>query len=287
MRTRVSFIVVAVAVTLAACGSGSDDSVSTAPDITLIPATSDPELFEEGAGGVDGTGVASSDDTTDVTDTSESTNSAPEASSTIPPPATTQPAAPPQPGVSTPPGASSNDPAPAETSTTVSAPAASEGLPELTTTGIGSTTFGADPDGTVAFVNTMFGQPSRDTGWIDAIEIGACFGSRIRQVAWGDLQLEFGDVSDVAEGRDHFYAYTYGRQGSSAAAPSGLATPENITVGSTVGQLLNSYPGVQLIEGDDFFPPSFSVNDNLNGNLSGLTGSDFVEVIIGGLPCDT
>ena len=95
-------------------------------------------------------------------------------------------------------------------------------------------------------------------------------------MTWGDLQLEFGDVSDVAEGRPHFYAYYYGKEGSSTATPGGLETNEGISVGSTVAQLLQAYPGVQLLSGNEFMNDSFSVNDNLSGRLSGLTDVDVV-----------
>ncbi len=32
---------------------------------------------------------------------------------------------------------------------------------------------------------------------------------------------------------------------------------------------------------------SFFVNDNLTGRLSGLADSDLVQMVIGGIPCDS
>ena len=157
----------------------------------------------------------------------------------------------------------------------------------LQTDGLGAVSFGAAPDGVITFVTSFLGGATADTGWVDPFTIGACGGTQIRQVTWGDLQLEFGDVSNVAEGRPHFYAYYYGKEGSSTATPSGLETAEGISVGSTVAQLLQAYPGVQLRIGNEFVNDSFFVNDNLTGRLSGLTDVDLVQMVIGGIPCES
>ena len=147
--------------------------------------------------------------------------------------------------------------------------------------------FGADPDGVITFVTSFLGGATADTGWVDPFTIGACGGTQLRQVTWGDLQLEFGDVSDIAEGRPHFYAYYYGKEGQSSASPAGLETAEGISVGSTVAQLLAAYPTVQLRIGDEFMNDSFFVNDNLTGRLSGLADPDVVQMVIGGIPCES
>ncbi len=76
--------------------------------------------------------------------------------------------------------------------------------------GIGSADFGADPEGVIEYVNSFLGAPTNDTGWIDPLTIGLCSGAEIRQVSWGVLSLLFGDVSEVVQGRRHFFAYAYG-----------------------------------------------------------------------------
>ena len=288
MPTRPIALVATLAVVLAACGSGSDGSATSRPDITLIATTTTvPAPRDSGIGAADQRPAG--DDTTPSSDASTSSVSSvsSDASTTgtvSALPSTTIPGGVvvDEPSVSDPGPGRVGDAPP----TTIAAPGLDDQF-VLTTSGIGSTSFGADPDGTVAFISSFLGEPTRDTGWVDPFEIGVCNGSRLRQVAWSDLQLEFGDVSDITEGRDHFYAYIYGRDGSTTASPPGLVTPENITIGSSVADLLRAYPGTQLLQEDDFSPPSFSVSDALNGRLSGLADTDFVEVIIGGVPCET
>lgn len=235
---------------LVGCGGGSDESTTTTPVITLI--------------------------TTPTTEVVVLTVAPPEtASSTEPDTAGTVPETTESPDV-----ASTPPPVAAPTTNDI------ETRFTLTTGGVGTTSFGADPDGTIAFVSSFLGQPTGDTGWVDPFTIGPCGGTQLRQVNWGNLQLEFGDASTVLEGRTHFYAYTYGQEGSPTAAPAGLSTPEGITVGSSVGSLLAAYPNTQLLTADDFTPDSFVVNDNLRGRLSGLSDTDVVELIVGGLPCE-
>jgi hypothetical protein len=258
MRTQFIASITVLTLLGAACG-GSDAADVTTPEITLLPTTTiaPPEPIESGPESTDVEPPESVEVTTAATaepETDVSASSAPET--------TTAPSGP---------------------STTVGEV---DGRFSLTTSGLGATSFGADPDGTIAYVSSFLGQPTADTGWVDPFTIGPCGGTELRQVTWGNLQLEFGDASTVATERRHFYSYTYGQEGSSTAVPSGLATPENITVGSTVGALLAAYPGTLLLIADEFTPDSFVVNDDLRGRLSGLTDADVVELIVGGLPCE-
>ena len=50
--------------------------------------------------------------------------------------------------------------------------------------------------------------------------------------------------SDVVQGRDHFYAYFYGSEGSSTPQPAGFQTAEQIGAGSTVVGAARRVPGV-------------------------------------------
>ena len=258
MRSRPFLTIVGAAIVLAACGGGdSDGAETTLPEITLLPTTTEAVLFEEGDDSDEpASTVPTSDQTTTTTVEEPTTTVAP----TTTAPADTVPV--------------ETDPPPPETGFVLGAD------------GLGAVPFGAAPEQTITFVTSVFGAPTADTGWVDPFEIGPCGGTRIRQVNWEQLQLEFGDVSDVLEGRDHFYAYFYGVEGSSTPEPAGLQTAEKIGAGSTVTDVIAAYPGVTLLQGDEFVGPSFSVNDNLAGRLSGITDADVVQAVIGGRPCD-
>lgn len=155
----------------------------------------------------------------------------------------------------------------------------------MTSEGIGSAAFGAEPEGVISYVGSFLGMPTGDTGWIDPFELGACPGTEVRIVSWGVLSLTFGDVSTVTQGRRHFFAYSYGVDGQIGAAPAGLVTSEGITVGSRVVDVLAAYPGAVLNPEDDFVGPNFYVNDNLRGFLTGLADDATVTVVLGGQGC--
>lgn len=169
--------------------------------------------------------------------------------------------------------------------TTTTAPTVAAQDLVLTTMGIGSAEFGADPEGVIGYISSFLGGPTDDTGWVDPFTICTISGNELRLVSWGSLTLTFGDFSNVLEGRRHFFAYGYGVDGQIGVPPVGLETDRNITVGSRVIDLLAAYPGVVLNPEDDFFAPSFRVNDNLRGFLTGLADDDTVTVILGGIGC--
>lgn len=260
MRSRPVLLFAVASILLAACG-GSDSDVAdgTLPEVTLIPTTSEAPLVVDGEAPDDGDQESAA--TTEVADTTTSV-----ATTTIA--ATTTVADP----VAT-------DAAPAETEPTIDAF-------ELSADGLGAVQFGADPEQSITFVTSVLGAPTADTGWLAPIDFGPCGGTRIRQVSWSQLRLEFGDSSNVTEGRDHFYAYFYGVEGSSSSQPAGLQTTDGIGVGTTVRELLAVYPGATLFEGDEFVGPTFVVNDSLAGRMSGVADDDVVEVVIGGIPCE-
>ena len=161
-------------------------------------------------------------------------------------------------------------------STTVADPAVSELL--LSGDGIGTAGFGADPDGVIEYLNSYFGPPSNDTGWIDPVEIGSCPGKELRLVSWGVLSLQFGDVSEVVQGRRHFFAYSYGEQGEIGRAPVGLQTTRGVMIGSRVVDVRAAYPAATINPEDDFTPPLFLVNPSLRGYLTGVE-DDAAEIM--------
>ncbi len=265
----------AASIVLVACGGGDSDADATVPEITLIPTTIEAPLFEEGDGVVEPS-------TTDGADDSTSTAPASDVDATVAtPPATEAPAT-----VEADPGTVTPAPQAADPVPTEPAPTSVGGDFVLGPDGLGAIPFGTEPEQTITFLTSVLGAPTADTGWVDPFEIGPCGGTRIRRVDWNQLQLEFGDASDVVQGRDHFYAYFYGGEGSATVQPAGLQTAEGVGVGSSVASLLAAYPGVTLFQGDDLIGPSFNVNDNLTGRMSGTADDDVVEVVIGGLPCD-
>jgi len=169
------------------------------------------------------------------------------------------------------------------TSTTVADPAVGELL--LSGDGIGTAGFGADPDGVVDYINSYLGPATNDTGWIDPLTIGLCSGDELRQVSWGVLTLLFGDVSEIVEGRRHFFGYGYGDQGEIGSAPVGLQTTRGVMIGSRVVDVRAAYPAATINPEDDFTPPFFFVNDSLRGFLTGVSDDATVTAILGGGDC--
>ncbi len=272
ISTRAVSSIAIASLLLASCGGDSDETTATDPQVTLIPDTSEAPTPT----------TVAEDDFTAVPEPTEATTTQAESTTSAAPESTTPPdtAVPSTEAVSTTEAASVTEAPPA-----TDPPAVGGGF-VLGEDGLGAVPFGADPDQAIAFMNGAFGAPTDDTGWLEPIEIGPCGGTRIRQVYWNQLLLEFGDVSDITQGRDHLYAFFYGVEGSSTPAPPGLKTAEDIGPGSTVADLLAAYPAVTLFEGDEFIGPSFRVNDNLSGRISGTTTTDVVEAIVGGRPCD-
>lgn len=279
MRTRSFVAATAAVLVITACGGGSDDADDSLPEITLITTTTSLPPFDSVVVSTDGDTETSPDtpESSESTDAAGPTTLPVDTAASIAPETTT-------PETTTPETTAPETTAP-ETAASTTPPAGADF--SLQTDGLGAVSFGANPDGVITFVTSFLGGASADTGWVDPFTIGACGGTQLRQVTWGDLQLEFGDVSNIAEGRPHFYAYYYGKEGLSTASPAGLETDAGISVGSSVAQLLQAYPGVQLRSGNEFVNDSFFINDNLTGRLSGLADPDLVQMVIGGIPCES
>ena len=162
----------------------------------------------------------------------------------------------------------------------------------LSDDGIGAAAFTSEPEGVIAYLSSFIGAPTGDTGWVDPFAISACSGSELRIVSWGGLELTFGDVSKVLQGRRHFFSYVYGQYSfdSVAAAqldatPPGLLTVEGIGLGAPIIEVEFAYPGLTLNPADDFVPPNFVVNDNFRGFVAGLADESPVVQLIGGPNC--
>jgi hypothetical protein len=150
---------------------------------------------------------------------------------------------------------------------------------------LGEAAFGADPEGVIAYVSSIIGPLTVDSGWVDPLSVGACPGTEFRQVFWGDLVLQFSDESAVTSSRRHFFSYVYGPSFGTAIAPAGLKTDAGIGVGSTVAELTGTYPSAVVNPGDDFGGPNFFINEGLVGFLTGVNPTDTVTSVLGGQGC--
>jgi hypothetical protein len=160
--------------------------------------------------------------------------------------------------------------------------------------------FGYDDDDVIATVTDVIGPPSEDSGWLDSVtegweRFGVCPSPRVRGVNWGEgddisLQLLFtdGDTDFWAGGVEHFYSYYY----FGTSAPSTLATPEGIGIGSTLGDLRTVYSPSSITIEEAFFDPSegFWTYDmrtwtGLWGYATGTADSDTITSINAGQGC--
>ena len=168
----------------------------------------------------------------------------------------------------------------ADTTTTV---ALGAGL-TLDDDGIGDAVFGDDPDLVVSTVVAVLGEPSEDSGWIDAIA-RTCPGTEARFVRWGGLTLTFGDESSITSGSRHFSSWSFGPPDDVVQAPAGLATPAGIRLGSTVADVGRAYPSASLFGGDDLGTASVQINDNLFAYVTSIEESGVVTAMVGGQGC--
>lgn len=170
--------------------------------------------------------------------------------------------------------------------TTTTEPAFVEAL-VLGPDGLGPVRFGADPNGAIDYLVSFLGSPTADTGWVASDQFAVCPGDEVRRIEWGILQLEFGDVSSFAVGRLHVYAWNYGLSGQLGEDPVGLRTAEGIGLGSTVAEVIEAYPEVELFEGDRdlSIPPQFVLSDTFYGFTTGLGPEDVVIEMFSGFRC--
>jgi hypothetical protein len=157
---------------------------------------------------------------------------------------------------------------------------------DLAPDGLGGESFGAEANGVIAYVASILGSPTHDTGWFDPVASGvACPGTEIRHVTWRDLALFFTDDSSVTSGLRHFAAYTYGPAAGAFIDPFGLAIDGGVSVGDTVDELLAIYPAAMINDADELGGASFHIVDGLSGFLTGVTGGDTITTFVGGFGC--
>jgi hypothetical protein len=141
----------------------------------------------------------------------------------------------------------------AETTTTIAA-----GL-VLGADGVGTVSFGQDPDSAIAALTSVLGEPSSDSGFVDAASspYGFCPAPQVRGVVWGDLTLLFSD-GDTAYGTsgEQAHLFTYSLAGGSPAA----TTEAGIGVGSSSEDVRAAYPEAVQVPGDELVAPRFDVS---------------------------
>ncbi len=175
--------------------------------------------------------------------------------------------------------------APATTAAETTIPAPGEPL-TLTASGLGSALFGADADGVIRYVSSFLQAPTSDTGWVDPIGIGACPGTEVRIVSWGDLALFFSDESTVAQGFRHFFSYRYGPPFGARINPYGLRTDAGVRIGDTVAIFLATYPNAGVVEPEEEgFLPTFEIEEGLTGSFTSTGEGGVVQEFIGGFGC--
>lgn len=136
-----------------------------------------------------------------------------------------------------------------ETPETTPLPAAD--LP-LAATGIGTADIGQPPGPVLAELNSFFGEPDIDAGWVaaDSPLYGTCPGVQLRAVGWGSLYLFFiADEAVTAETVDtagRLFSYSYGydfsrNEGATDPRSLSLETDTGIRLGSTRTELRESY----------------------------------------------
>jgi len=160
--------------------------------------------------------------------------------------------------------------------------------------------FGTDDDDTVDALTTALGPPLDDSGWLDSLSegwelFGVCPQPQVRGVSWGEggdvsLQVLFtdGDTDFWAGGVEHFFAFYY----DDSSEPRGLATPEGIGVGSSLGDLKAAYDPAEIVIEEAFFDPSvgywsYDINTwtGLWGFATGQTDAHVITSVNGGQGC--
>jgi hypothetical protein len=213
----------------------------------------------------------------------DSTKELPVATAPPVPPSTTTTTLPPvtQPPATEPP-ATTVAPTTTEAATTTVVPGVSL---TLRGDGIGTTFFGAESEGVLAYVESVLGPPTGDTGLVSAFDspFGVCPGSQVRGVSWYDLVLLFSDASDVSSSGPHLFHFQYGGT-DGATKPEGVTTDAGLAIGDTVARLQELYPDAQVID-DELFGPTFFSPDGLSGYLSSAAADGTIGIISGGQAC--
>jgi hypothetical protein len=156
--------------------------------------------------------------------------------------------------------------------------------------GIGIAQFGDDPAIVLGQLETIFGAPTFDTGWIAGGfgDYGVCPGTEFRRVEFidGEFVVHFADGNEFGPaGTRVFYYYAY----SGGAPGPTLGPPSSIDAGTSVSDLQSIWPSVELFDDDPFFGSTYRVDaagaNQLWGRLTGTAPTDQIISVTGGRGC--
>ena len=144
-------------------------------------------------------------------------------------------------------------------------------------------------------LRAALGAPSKDSGETGSFSAyGTCPGSRLRALEYGGgaLYVLFGDVPSPGL---RMYAWSLTERGTPSRVPQaralvGDAATFSFGVGDTLAEVRAGAQGAELevTQGDEIAPSSFSLEDQSAGFLGLLTGTtdtDRVTGVVGGQAC--
>ena len=151
--------------------------------------------------------------------------------------------------------------------------------------GLGDVLLGVNGAAAVDYITKLIGSPTDDTGEIapegDYVK---CNGTKVRVVTWGDLKVYTGDESPYGSGRMHFYGWQYGPVQGSLPDPLGPTTDGDITLGSTVNEILAVFPAAEIFN-DQYLGVGADLDQGLTAMLTDGTGNGVVIALFGGATC--
>jgi hypothetical protein len=152
--------------------------------------------------------------------------------------------------------------------------------------GLGTTFFGAEAESVIAYLTSVLGPPTQDSGWGTAFDspFGVCPGSEARGVGWFDLLLLFSDSTEFSSSGRHLFYYQYGGN-LAESQPDGLRTEIGLTVGDSIGRVRELLPDVEINE-DELFGTTFLESPNgLAGYLTSSADDGVVQFMTSGQAC--
>jgi len=150
--------------------------------------------------------------------------------------------------------------------------------------------FGTGDEATIAAISSSLGDPTEDSGWIDAFSVyGTCPLPVIRGVHWdGFVALFTQSATDFADqGTPHFFSWYY-----PSGADIGLETDVGVGVGDSVGSLRAAYDGPDFVlvpwefdQTQGFWSTDQFASSQLYGYATGVSNADTITAINGGTGC--
>ena len=155
--------------------------------------------------------------------------------------------------------------------------------------------FGDPEDVVVGTMFDVYGQPTTDSGWVDAADSpfgvcpGATEGAQVRGVRWGRFEMLFSDAQTQFADAGERHLISYMLSAFASADHPAPTTREGIGLGSTWGQIRTTYgEAAELFPGDGMLPAQFRVlldDGEIYGSLSDDDDEALVQVISAGTGC--